>query len=105
MLPIRTTLALAALLAAGCAAQPYPRVASSDEALGQVHAGMTKDEVRRTLGTPQETMRFPLSGNEAWTYVGHDTWGYYTEYSVTFTPAGQVASTIARRVNDGGDHR
>lgn len=89
---------------AACATAPAgpPR---SDATFARIGAGMTADEVRRIAGPPDETMPFPLSGSNSWAWYGYDTWGYYVLYSVTFGPDGRVASTLARRLNDGGDMR
>jgi outer membrane protein assembly factor BamE (lipoprotein component of BamABCDE complex) len=96
----------AAVLAAACAsggfAQPVP--ARSDQLFAQVHTGMDQAEIAHMLGAPDQTMRFPLSSNEAWDYRYQDRWGYIAIYSVTFGPDGRVASTISNRINSGGDH-
>ncbi len=76
----------------------------STEQFDRVQVGMTRDDTLRLLGKPYETMRFPLSGNEAWDYLYQDPWGYMASYGVTFGPDGHVASKISRRLNDGGDH-
>ncbi|HXZ50050.1 MAG TPA: hypothetical protein VEG27_13585 [Usitatibacter sp.] len=62
-----------------------------------IHEGQTKDEVLRLIGPPGETMRFP-TGNLAWTYRYVDTWGYTSDFSVTFDPEGIVVSKIAVRL-------
>jgi outer membrane protein assembly factor BamE (lipoprotein component of BamABCDE complex) len=74
------------------------------EQFAQVQIGMTRDDTLRLLGKPYETMRFPMSGNEAWDYLYQDSWGYMASYGVTFGPDGHVASKISRRLNDGGNH-
>ena len=74
------------------------------EQFALVQLGMTRDDTLRILGKPYETMRFPLSGNEAWDYLYQDPWGYTASYGVTFGPDGHVASKISRRLTDGGDH-
>jgi outer membrane protein assembly factor BamE (lipoprotein component of BamABCDE complex) len=74
------------------------------EQLAQVQVGMTRDDTLRLLGKPYETMRFPMSGNEAWDYPYQDPWGYMASYGVTFGPDGHVVSKISRRLSDGGDH-
>lgn len=91
----------AATLAAACASAPQRPL--SDDLFRVIQPGMTQDEVRRALGAPDETMRFPLSGNVAWDYRTLDTWGYIVDFSVTFGPDGRAESRFARRVNDGGD--
>ena len=92
---------LALALLASCAA---PGAGRSDAMFAQVARGMPEQEVAQLLGKPDETMRFPLSQNEAWDYRYYDGWGYLAIFSVTFGPDGRVASTISNRVNSGGDH-
>jgi outer membrane protein assembly factor BamE (lipoprotein component of BamABCDE complex) len=72
--------------------------------LSQVQLGMTRDDTLRLLGKPHDTMKFPMSGNEAWDYLYQDPWGYMASYGVTFGADGHVASRFSRRLNDGGDH-
>jgi len=92
-----------AILAQGCAS-PDTRTQLDDQRFGAVHEGMSADQVREALGPPAKTMKFSMSGKEAWDYQGTDSWGYMVEYSVTFGPDQRVASKLARRINDGGDH-
>jgi outer membrane protein assembly factor BamE (lipoprotein component of BamABCDE complex) len=100
------SLLVAALVLASCADSAFfaPGATFTQERFDLVQLGMTKDDALRILGKPYETMRFPLSGNEAWDYLYQDTWGYRASYGVTFGPDGLVASKISRRLNDGGDH-
>ena len=105
MLSVRFSKALAVatlagtVLIAGCASGP-PR---SDEQFSHIQRGMTRDDVQRLIGPPDETMRFPLSQTEAWDYPYQDSWGSYAIYSVTFGADGRALSTFSRRI-DGGDH-
>jgi outer membrane protein assembly factor BamE (lipoprotein component of BamABCDE complex) len=99
------TLAGAALVS-GCAGAPLgnggpPR---SDDVFSRIDPGMTKDDVQRLIGRPDETMRFPLSNTVAWDYRYYDTWGYMAVFSVTFSADGHALSKITTRINDGGDH-
>ncbi len=96
-----------AFLLAGCAGVSATTGPSSrsDDRFSHIHAGMTGDEVRQLLGTPDETMKFPLSQNVAWDYRYQDDWGYMAVYSVTFGSDGRAVSTLSRRINVGGDHR
>jgi outer membrane protein assembly factor BamE (lipoprotein component of BamABCDE complex) len=98
------TIAASSLLA-GCVGVAFLSGAPyrTDEQMNRIQRGMTRDDVRRILGLPDETMRFPLSNTESWDYNGRDTWGYTVLFSVTFGADGQAQSTIARRLNDGGD--
>jgi len=97
---ILALLSACATVSPGLAGAP-PR---SDALFAQVTSGMSEPEVAQLLGRPDETMRFPLSRNEAWDYRYHDAWGYIAIFSVTFGPDGRVASIISNRVNSGGDH-
>jgi outer membrane protein assembly factor BamE (lipoprotein component of BamABCDE complex) len=95
-------LALAGCVAAGGSLARNP--ALTDDRLAQIRIGMSRDEIRGLIGTPDETMGFPLSGTEAWDYLYQDTWGYLASFSVTFDAEGRVVGRISRRLNDGGDH-
>jgi outer membrane protein assembly factor BamE (lipoprotein component of BamABCDE complex) len=95
-----------AALISGCAGGPLanggpPR---NDDVFNRIEAGMTRDEVQRLIGLPDETMRFPLSNTVAWDYRYYDTWGYMAVFSVTFSSDGRALSKITTRINDGGDH-
>ena len=104
--PSATKSILAAILAAGalllhaCAGGFGPIM--NDDRFGIVQTGMTKDDVLKLYGRPQESMKYP-NRTESWDYVGRDTWGYQVDYAVVFGEDGQVVSKIARRLNDGGD--
>jgi outer membrane protein assembly factor BamE (lipoprotein component of BamABCDE complex) len=91
----------AVVLLAGCTTLGPPR---SDDLYARVLPGMTRGEVERLIGVPDNTMAFPASGHDSWGYFYFDTWGYYCEFSVTFGGDGIVASKVSRRINDGGDH-
>ena len=102
---IASSLAVALTLAACANFAPVARNPPlTVEQFAQVQVGMTRDDTLRLLGKPYETMRFPMSGNEAWDYLYQDPWGYMASYGVTFGPDGHVVSKISRRLNDGGDH-
>jgi outer membrane protein assembly factor BamE (lipoprotein component of BamABCDE complex) len=98
--------AACAMLLTGCAGGPMlaAGAAHTDKEFAQVQRGMTRDEVLRLLGRPDETMKFPLSHTDSFDYRYQDPWGYLAYFSVTFDAAGMVASTISWRVNVGGDH-
>ena len=97
---VKTAVVLAAALLAGACAVAPPRA----DAFSRLQQGMTRDEVRRLAGPPDETMRFPLSRSESWDYRYYDPWGYLALLSVTFAEDGRVASVLSQRLNDGGDH-
>ena len=96
-------LALCVLLQA-CAAPPPPgpNPLRNDANFSRVQAGMTADEVRSLIGAPDNTMPFPRSGTDSWGYFYFDQYGYYVEFSVTFSSDGRVLSKNYRRVGDGG---
>ena len=102
---VKPLCAIAAVaLAAGCAAWT-DRPPRTDQTFAQVQPGMTRDDVLRIAGKPDETMPFPLARQVAWSYIAYDTWGYMVEQSVTFDAEGRVVSKFARRINDGADHQ
>jgi hypothetical protein len=90
-----------ALALAGCAAAGPPR---TDDVFATIAGGMTREDARRIVGPPDETMRFAALGSQSWDYYYFDTWGYYCRYSIMFGPDDTVASKISVRLNDGGDH-
>jgi hypothetical protein len=98
---MRPFLATAAgLLLAGCAS--LAGVPRSDELFSRVRTGMTQQQVRETIGAPDDSMYYPLSGQTGWGYLYFDTWGVWAEFSVTFGTDGRAVSTHSRRL-DGGD--
>ena len=97
---------VAATLIAGCAIPGGMSFAARNEALfGAIQPGMTTDEVRSRLGTPDQTMPFPRLGTTSWDYRYQDAWGYLAMMSVTFGPDGRVVGRTSQRLNDGGDHK
>lgn len=62
-----------------------------------IQVGQTRDEVLRRIGPPGDTMRF-ANGNYAWTYRFKDTWGYLSDFNVTFDRANIVVDKIAIRL-------
>ena len=94
------------LFAAACASGPNAMGARSDALFASaVHPGASKAEVERALGPPDRRETYPLSGREGWDYKYQDGWGYMAYYSITFSPEGQVVSTISNRINSGGDRK
>jgi hypothetical protein len=76
-----------------------------DDHFRRIHEGQTRDEVLRAIGPPGDRMRFG-NGNVAWVWRFIDTWGYLSEFNVSFNPAGIVVSKIAIRIEHdrGSDH-
>ena len=102
MKPALAMMLAAALLAACAVPTPILSKQRTDDVFGHIQPGMTEAQVEQMIGKPDETMRFPLSGNYGWDYRYYDTWGYMADFSVTFGPDGRVVSKISRRF-DGGD--
>lgn len=68
-----------------------------DDHFRRIHEGQTRDEVLHAIGPPGDRMRFG-NGNVAWIWRFIDTWGYVSEFNVSFDPAGIVVSKIAIRL-------
>ena len=75
-----------------------------DDHFAAIHVGQTRDEVLRMIGPPGDTMGF-RNGNYAWVYRFKDTWGYLSDFNVTFDRTNIVVDKIAIRVEraDGKD--
>jgi hypothetical protein len=68
----------------------------SDAYFAQVHAGMTREAVRRLLGRPKEVWYFPARDEETWTYRYQELQGRYRLFSVLFDrTGGTVRYTLA----------
>jgi outer membrane protein assembly factor BamE (lipoprotein component of BamABCDE complex) len=91
---------LSALLLLGACAASGP--ARNDELFARIQQGMSKDDVQRIAGTPDEMMHFPLTNTDAWGYRYFDSWGFYSEYSVTFGADGRAVAMISQRIGYGG---
>ena len=102
--PARLAAALALATGLGGCAAYVQSPARSDDLFRPIVPGMTQEDVRRSLGAPDEVMPFPMSHSIAWDYRYYDTWGYIAYMSITFGPDGRVASKFSRRINSGGDH-
>jgi outer membrane protein assembly factor BamE (lipoprotein component of BamABCDE complex) len=82
---------LATVLLTACTALPTPGLVEAESArLARVHAGLTKEEVRRIAGSPDITTRASGAGAELWVYRTRDEWNDRAEYDLTFGPAGIV---------------
>ena len=99
LVPLLTLL----LAAAACGSLPNSQAERSDALFARVHQGDTEGTVQGLLGPPDNRTRFAMSGNEGWDYKYQDGWGYMAIYSITFSPQGQVVSSISNRINSGGD--
>ncbi len=74
-----------------------------DDHFFPIHPGQSQDDILRMIGPPGETMEFSRQHQVAWSYRYLDTWGYLSEFSVTFDANGRVVSKFSRRLNDDKD--
>ena len=74
------------------------RAVLSDDTFHQIRPGLTRDEILRLIGPPNETMAFALLRHVAWDYRYVDTWGYRAIFSVTFDASGIVVSKFTQRI-------
>lgn len=58
-----------------------------------IRPGMTPDEVRRILGKPGSTERFPLKQQDAWTWRFEDQYRNDMQFHVYFDHDGKVVGT------------
>lgn len=68
----------------------------SEENFAKVTAGMGKDELRRLLGKPANTMRLPLKPEDVWSWAYDDVFPREMFFDVTLNNDGKVISTGRR---------
>ncbi len=75
-----------------------------DEHFRAIREGQTRDEVLRLIGPPGDKMRFN-NGTYAWIWRFQDSWGYLSDFNVTFDRNDIVLGKIAIRLerNDSKD--
>jgi hypothetical protein len=66
-----------------------------EERLAGIKAGMSKDQVRRELGRPAETMQFSKQNEEVWRWRYIDFAEHRKLFDVRFDPAGRVTDTLS----------
>lgn len=87
----------AALVAGAAAAQAAPGVGVNTAQETQVHAGMTRDEVRQALGRPERVFHFANETGPTWTYVApQEMGGSHVQFDVDFGHDGRVVSASER---------
>jgi len=94
---------LAACLILGACASHAESQRRNDAMFDRIQAGMTRAEVAAITGRHDNEVPFRLSNTTSWGYFYWDQFGYYVEFSVTFSNEGRVLSKAYRRVNDGGN--
>jgi hypothetical protein len=65
----------------------------------QIQKGLGKDEVRKLIGRPGETMTFPLKKEEVWTWRYEQGSGERWHFHVHFDLDGKVLTTSANQVD------
>lgn len=68
----------------------------TEENFGKVKAGMSKDELRRLLGKPTQTLRLPLKPEDVWSWAYDDVFPREMFFDVTLDNDGKVISTNRR---------
>lgn len=71
----------------------------SAQYFGKIRPGLGKDEVRRIIGKPAETMTFPLKKEEVWTWRFEEGSGTYWHFHTHFDLEGKVVTTSRDRVD------
>jgi hypothetical protein len=90
-----------ALTLGACASLPDFQAGSSQsgDRFARIHAGLTQGEVHSLAGGPNTVTGNSRSGETQWIYSFTDTWGYPSEFDVTFGTSGLVASTSSERLD------
>lgn len=74
----------------------------TEETFAKVQTGMTKDELRRLLGKPTQTMRMPLKPEDVWSWAYDDVFPREMFFDVTLNQDGKVIGTGRRNEHRGG---
>jgi hypothetical protein len=88
----------AALALSACASlseQP-----SGEGPLAKIEPGLTQADVRGIVGRPANVTHVSRSGASLWIYSFTDTWGYPSEFDISFDGSGRVADVYAKRDNE-----
>jgi hypothetical protein len=71
-----------------------------EEYFAKIRPGLSKDEVRRLIGKPAETMTFPLKKEEVWSWKFEQGSGQYWHLHVHFDLGGKVVTATRNRVEE-----
>jgi hypothetical protein len=71
-----------------------------EEYFAKIRPGLSKDEVRRLIGKPAETMTFPLKKDEVWTRKFEQGRGEYWQFHAHFDLGGKVVTATRNRVEE-----
>lgn len=72
----------------------------SESWFAKVQPGMDQDALRRLLGRPGETMKFPQRNEEVWSYRFEDGPAQQYHFHVHFDTAGKVTRTSRNRIGE-----
>jgi hypothetical protein len=71
-----------------------------EEYFAKIRPGLSKDEVRRLIGKPAETMTFPLKKEEVWSWKFEQGSGEYWQFHAHFDLGGKVVTATRNRVEE-----
>jgi len=71
-----------------------------EEYFAKIQPGLSKDEVRKLIGKPAETMTFPLKKEEVWSWKFEQGSGQYWHFHVHFDLGGKVVTATRNRVEE-----
>jgi hypothetical protein len=72
----------------------------TQEYFARIRPGLTKEEVRRLIGKPGETMTFPAKKEEVWSWRYEPGAGETWQFHVHFGLDGRVVTTSANRIGE-----
>jgi len=88
----RKLLATAALVAVAAAAQAAPGISVTAAQETAVHPGMTKSEVKSTIGQPERVFHFASEEGSTWRYTAPQVGDGAANFLVDFGADGRVAA-------------
>jgi hypothetical protein len=71
-----------------------------EEYFAKIRPGLSKDEVRKLIGRPAETMTFPLKKEEVWSWKFEQGTGMYWHLHVHFDLDGKVVTATRNRIEE-----
>jgi hypothetical protein len=66
----------------------------------KIRPGLTKDDVRKLIGRPAETMTFPLKKEEVWSWKFEQGTGMYWHFHVHYDLEGKVVTATRNRIEE-----
>lgn len=71
-----------------------------EEYFAKIRPGLSKDEVRKLIGRPAETMTFPLKKEEVWSWKFEQGSGQYWHFHAHFELDGRIVTATRNRVEE-----